>query len=97
MQIESDGIVYVNLETLSEVLMISKREISYDFQTEYLTLLTRDNKIQIGESTVLFNNVVALRNGYISYQGFKYVPLRVIVECFNGTYLKKGHEIRVEL
>jgi len=93
--IELNDVIYINIIDVCNILNISKSiDIKYDNITKYVSIIKNNNELLINNSLILFNNNT-YNTGYVFYRGILYIPIKIIIELYNGEYIEKNNSIYI--
>jgi len=93
-----NNIVYISILDLCNILQINKStDINYNNETKYISINKNNNILLINDSMVLFNNINYSNNGCIKVGGITYMPIKLIVELYNGIYIENENGIYIDL
>ena len=93
-----NNIIYISILDLCNILQINKStDINYNNDTKYISINKNNNILLINDSMILFNNNNCSNNGYIKVGGITYMPIKLIVELYNGIYIENENGIYIDL
>lgn len=93
----NNELVYVPTAIAIGILGIPKRETIYNYELQELIFIKNKKTVIISKNHITIDGEVLYEKGFIEYYGSKYVPLKIITEAFNGTYLETQNSLEIQI